>query len=170
MVASDSESHSSPNKTKDTTAVSSAMSHSKRHHSIGPIGVGIAAAGIGALLLLVGTVAGFAASRVLDHVDRDDRSGMFGSRMSGDMPGHMMSRGTIGKVTSVSSGSITLTDNRSGGSVTFQLNSNTDVKSSSGDAAKISDIKVGDTVSVRGTSATDDTLADTIIINPSTRL
>jgi hypothetical protein len=90
--------------------------------------------------------------------------------MSGDMPGHMMSRGTIGKVTSVSSGSITLTDNRSGGSVTFQLNSNTDVKSSSGDAAKISDIKVGDTVSVRGTYATDDTLASTIIINPSTRL
>jgi hypothetical protein len=160
--------------------------HTRSHTTREPKSLRLSGTTIGAavvvaiLLLLSGTAAGFIANRVLDHGMRGDggawmmhgglRSGGFSTEEpNGGMRSHM-ARGTYGKVTNVSSSSITLTDERSGGSITFAINSNTDVNNSSGDNAKVSDIKVGDTVLVQGTSATDDTLADTIVINPSIRL
>jgi len=97
---------------------------------------------------------------------RVDGEGITVGERFGGMHRHMMG-GTIGKVTSVSDSSITLTDDRSGGSVTFKIDGNTDVNDKNGDNAKVSDIKVGDNVSVRGTSAINDTAADTIVINPN---
>lgn len=124
------------------------------------------AVGLGVLLLLVGAFTGFAASRMVGHGDFDDRMGMASQRHSHfAMPAHMR-LGTYGKVTSVSSTSLTLTDARTGGSVTFKIDSNTDVNDSKGDNAKVGDIKVGDNVSVRASSAQNDT-ADTIVINPA---
>lgn len=134
------------------------------------------AVGVGALLLLGGAVFGFMISRIGDRDDMMGRSlmrtglqskqGIAIGEPAGGMRGHMFG-GTYGKVTNVSDSSITLTDERSGGSVTFKIDSNTDINDSKGDNAKVSDIKVGDTVSVRATSATDDTTADTITINPT---
>lgn len=143
---------------------------------LGGATVGIAVA-VGVLLLLGGTAVGFMTGH---SFDRDDRGGRFGFMQSvprnnegfavgeryGSMRGHMFG-GTYGEVTNVSDSSITLTDERLGGSVTFKIDSNTDVNDENGDNAKVSDIKVGDNVLVRGTSATDDTAADTIVINPN---
>lgn len=163
--------------TAESGPKATAKSERHTHHLGSPLVVGIAV-GAGILLLLGGTAAGFFASRVLgpNHsfgrfgmMDTDDRMG--GAIRSGGMVhggrGGMFGL-TYGKVTNVSANSITITDNRSGGSVTFKIDSNTDINNNSGDNAKVSDIKVGDTVSVRPTSATDDTTADTIVINPKT--
>lgn len=162
--------------TKPTNEHASRATNLKTGPVMSPLAIGVAV-GAAILLLLGGTAAGFFASRVIGPnwsgggfgmMDRDDHMG--GIFRSGDSRrgGHLNMVGmTLGKVTNVSDNSITLDDTRLGASVTFKIDSKTVVRSSSGDNAKVSDIKVGDTVAVRPTSATDDTTADTIVINPT---
>ena len=79
----------------------------------------------------------------------------------------MFGGGITGEVTEVSSSSIMLKEERTGGLITYQVTDDTEV-TDDGDDAKISDVQVGDTVAVQGTDDEDDSAAGTITLNPST--
>lgn len=171
------ENMSAATNTKTTASEEPLQNESKLSRVGGPTGIAVAA-GIGVLLLVGGTAAGFFAGRVVDSkqdgFSRDGDSNRLPSQngqtaMGSGMPGGMrgMLGGLNGEVTAVSATSITLTDSRSGGSVTFGLNDDTEVTNNDGDDAAIGDVKVGDTVAVTGTTADDDLLAGSIVIDPT---
>jgi hypothetical protein len=74
-------------------------------------------------------------------------------------------RPTIGSVTAITAGSITVQDSRSGTSTTLSITSSTQI-TNSGQAAAASDITVGENVLIVA-STTDKTQAARILINPS---
>lgn len=74
-------------------------------------------------------------------------------------------RGSIGSVTAVSSTSITVSNQRTGTSNTYAINSST-VITKDGTAAAASDIQAGDTVLVRP-AASDASVAASISVDPS---
>jgi hypothetical protein len=80
----------------------------------------------------------------------------------GPMGGNM--QGAMGEVTAVSSSSITIEDIRMGTTSTYSITSSTEILDS-GEAAKVSDIEVGDNVMVVA-SSTDSERAEQIMINP----
>lgn len=93
-------------------------------------------------------------------------SDMQGAMPSGQRMG-MFGGGITGEVIEISSSKITLKEERTGGLVTYEITSNTEV-TDDGDDAAIDDIQAGDTVQIQGTDDTEDTAAGTIILNPTT--
>ncbi len=73
--------------------------------------------------------------------------------------------GSFGQVTSVSSSSITISDMRTGSTMTYSVTSTTAV-TDNGQTSSISDIQTGDTVLVT-TSSSSSTVATRILVNPS---
>lgn len=74
-----------------------------------------------------------------------------------------MHAGQSGEVTKISSTSISVKDARSGGETTYAVSDKTTVRKDDADAS-LSDVKVGDTVRVQPTIATDDTLLSAVVI------
>ena len=79
------------------------------------------------------------------------------------MYGPIGGNGIMGRVTSISSSSISVEDARSGSASTFSITASTKVVNN-GKSASASDIKVGDSVVVIPSSS-ESTLADQIVIN-----
>ncbi|HVV67207.1 MAG TPA: hypothetical protein VHB72_04030 [Candidatus Saccharimonadales bacterium] len=73
--------------------------------------------------------------------------------------------GSIGSVTTVSSSSITVNDQRSGSTKTYSITSSTQI-TDNGSAVPYSDIQTGDTVLVTAGSSSS-TTAERILVNPS---
>ncbi|HXY18085.1 MAG TPA: hypothetical protein VEH48_01535 [Candidatus Nitrosopolaris sp.] len=84
-------------------------------------------------------------------------AGGYGSRFGGQRP-------NIGSVTAVSSTSITIQSSFSGSSMTFGINSSTQV-TENGQTVAVSNIQTGDNALVR-TSGSGSTTASQIILNP----
>lgn len=142
------------------------------HQSKAPL-IGIAVA-LGLIVLLVGAGSGFLAGLAVGkHTNGRSALGvqspLYGGRQAPTYQGQMgrgVSRtffSTTGTVTDVSSSSISVKTNR-GTTVTYVITSSTTV-SNGGNSASVSDIKVGDTVSVRQTTDTTGDVAS-IQINP----
>lgn len=129
------------------------------------------AAGL-AVLVVVGGLA-FAGGMHYQKHHAASRSGMmagnfdgYGAYGSGGRGGMGVARaGGLGDVTAVSDSSITVKSERSGTTKTYTVSSDTTI-TNDGASAKLSDIKVGDTVRVR-TSGSSSDAATTIVINPS---
>lgn len=73
--------------------------------------------------------------------------------------------GDFGQVTSVSSGSITVNNQRSGSAKTYSITADT-IITNNGQAASVTDIQTGDTVIISISSA-DNSVATRILVNPS---
>ncbi|MGA3150117.1 MAG: hypothetical protein ABSD10_00655 [Candidatus Saccharimonadales bacterium] len=85
-------------------------------------------------------------------------AGGFGGRFGGQRP-------NIGRVTAISSTSITIQDTFDNASKTFSIDSSTQV-TNGGQSASLSDIQTGDNVLIRTSSSTS-TTASQILINPN---
>ncbi len=90
--------------------------------------------------------------------------GNMGSTAPSDQGGQMMN-GTVGKVTAVSSASITVKDERSSSSVTYTVSDSTTI-SEDGSEVTIDDVQTGDTVMISADDS-DSTLASSIQLNPT---
>lgn len=90
---------------------------------------------------------------------------MLGSGRSGSGFGFRARRGGFGSVTAISASSITIQDQRTGISKTYNIDSSTQI-TNNGSAISASSIKVGDTVLIRAGSA-GPTTATSILVNPS---
>ncbi len=137
---------------------------------------GIWAAGVGALILLaaIGFVGGVLVGRAGTNNNLSAQGPSDSFQGPGDMQGDFpngqrmgMLGGLTGEVTEVSSSKITVKEARTGGLVSFDITSETEV-TDDGDDAAIGDVQVGDTVQIQGTDNTDDSVAGTITRNPST--
>lgn len=173
MVAKD-EHVTEEEKTPQTETVHHEEKIVSRSQSKAPL-IGIAVA-LGLIILLVGAGSGFLAGVAVGrHVDV---RGTLQSPLSGGQSGpayqgqggFQNNRGvsrnfanTTGTVTAVSSNSITVKTAR-GTTVTYNITSSTTVDNN-GSSASVSDIKVGDTVSVRQTADTTGDAAS-IQLNP----
>ena len=97
-------------------------------------------------------------------------AGQFGSTNpsgSGRFSGFGGQRPTFGQVTSIS-GSTMVVQNQSGSSVTVSLSGNPAITDATGATVTSSDIQVGETVVVSGTTSSDGTITATRIrLNPS---
>ena len=94
-------------------------------------------------------------------------NGPFGQMGEGGFGGNggRSMNGSFGEVTAVDASSITIKDRRAGSTKTYSITDSTDI-TDDGNAASVSDIKVGDTVMVR-TASSSSTEATTILLNPS---
>jgi hypothetical protein len=88
----------------------------------------------------------------------------FGGGQAGSFGGRQMD-GSIGTVTAISSSSISVQDQRTSSTKTYNINSSTQI-TDSGSTVSYSSISTGDTVLVRTSSSTS-TTAETIMVNPS---
>lgn len=138
-------------------------------------GMWAAAASAAVLIFIVGFTGGIFVGRAGANNSSGAQQSGDSSQLPGGMQGvmpngqrmGMFGGGITGEVTEVSSSTITLKEERTGGLITYDITSDTEV-TDNGDDAVIGDVKVGDTVQVQGTDDTDDTAAGTITLNPST--
>lgn len=92
------------------------------------------------------------------------RGGMMQQGFRDDMGGpRTMRTGLTSKVTAVSADSLTVTNDRTGGSTTYKLNDSTSITKADGTRAAATDIKTGDTVAVRA-NGTDTTIATSVAL------
>ncbi len=111
-------------------------------------------------LILLGLLlsSAFACGAKMGDHNRFDNDGFGrGGMMQGfrdDMGGpRSMRAGSLSKVTAVSADSLTVTNDRTGGSTTYKLNDSTSITKADGTRAAATDIKAGDTVAVRVNSS-----------------
>ena len=133
----------------------------------------IALAGI--IVAAVGFAGGVSYQKTRNTTAAAGNSGGFGRFANGQDGGSangMRRMGAFGTVSAVSSDSITIKDQRSGGSNTYTITSDTTI-TDNGNTATISDIQTGDTVMIRTASTDDPTsssasskTASSIILNP----
>lgn len=103
-------------------------------------------------------------SRTVSVAANNPGAGQFGGGLGGGL-GSPRRGGSIGTVSSISANSITVQDRRSGMDSSFNLDSSTTV-TNNGQVATVSDIKPGDLVLIR-TSSADNKTAASIMLNPS---